>query len=285
MSPTNRYLDPTNDVCFKRIFSDVARMQDFLNAMLRLPEGKKIETLEFVPTEQIPNLGQGKRSLFDLKCQDQSGTQFLVEMQCRRTPFLMNRIQYYAAHAYTAQIQAGEKAHGDLLPIVVLTIMGETLFPPHVEVISYHKVREEKSQECFLDALTYVFVELSKFNKSADQLTSFEDEWLYFLKTTEKSKEPPVSLKDPLVKDAYAVVERFNWTPESYDAYVRASLLLWDEEFEKKAEFKAGLEQGREEKIDMARALLQDGVSLEVIAKASGLSPDKLEHLLRKDNA
>ena len=280
MTTTQRYLDPTNDVAFKRVFSDANRMKDFLNAMLRLPEGKKIESLDFVPNEQIPDLGQGKRSLFDLKCKDQSGTQFLVEMQCRRTPLLMQRIQYYGAHAYTAQIQAGDKTHGDLLPVVVLTVMWEPLFPPHIEVISYHKVREEKSQECFLEALSYVFVELSKFNKSADQLASFEDEWLYFLKNTKQASAPPSLLNDNLVKDAYHVMEVANWTPESYDAYIRASLLLWEEEFEKKAEFNAGLEKGRqEEKIAVAKTLLQKGVDIAIVSEASGLSLEILHQL------
>ena len=291
MTSTQRYLDPTNDVAFKRVFSDGSRMKDFLNAMLRLPDGKQIETLEFVPTEQIPNLGQGKRSLFDLKCKDQSGTQFLVEMQCRRTPFLMDRIQYYAAHAYTAQIQTGKKTHGDLLPIVVLTIMGESLFPSHIDVISYHKVREEKSQECFLDALTYVFVELPKFSKGGEQLESFEDEWLYFLKTTEESKEPPASLKDPLVKAAYEVVERFNWTPEAYDAYVRARLLLEEEEFEHEEKFKAGKQEGFQEglgkgiekgKLGMAKALLQKDVDVAIVAETSGFSLEELQRLQKE---
>ena len=293
MSPTNRYLDPTNDVAFKRVFSDERRMMDFLNAILRLPEGEKIETLDFVPNEQVPDLGQGKRSLFDLKCKDQSGTQFLVEMQCRRTPLLMNRIQFYGAHSYTAQMQKGKKTHEDLLPVVVLTIMGESLLPPHIEVISYHKVREEKSQECFLDGLSYVFVELSKFEKSENELESFEDEWLYFLKHTEESTEPPKTLKDALVMEAYPVMERFNWSPEAYDAYVRASLLIWEEEFEKKAEFNAGkkegiekgIEQGEKQKaIAMAKTLLQEGVSLTVVAKASGLSTEELKQLFGKEN-
>ena len=288
MSPTNRYLDPTNDVAFKRVFSDVARMKDFLNAMLRLPEGKKIETLDFVPNEQVPDFGQGKRSLFDLKCKDQSGTQFLVEMQCRHTPLLMKRIQYYAAHSYTAQIQSGEGTHGDLLPVVVLIIMGESLFSPPVEVISYHRVLEEKSRECFLNALSYVFVELPKFNKTADELESFEDEWLYFLKHTKETKEPPALLKDSFVKDAYVMMERFNWPAESYDAYVRASLLIWEEEFEKKAEFNAGkkegIEQGKadgkqEEKVIMAKACFMQGLNIEMTSTLTGLTEEELKIL------
>lgn len=38
---SSRYVDPTNDVIFKKIFSDKDRLIDFLNAVLRLEEGKK----------------------------------------------------------------------------------------------------------------------------------------------------------------------------------------------------------------------------------------------------
>ena len=37
-----RYLDPTNDVAFKKIFSDQDRLKDFLNAVLRLQPGHLI---------------------------------------------------------------------------------------------------------------------------------------------------------------------------------------------------------------------------------------------------
>ena len=308
MTTTQRYLDPTNDVGFKKVFSEKNRMKDFLNSMLRLPEGKKIETLDFVPTEQVPDLGQGKRSLFDLKCKDQSGTQFLVEMQCRRTPFLMKRIQYYAAHAYTAQLQVGKK-HRELLPVVVLTVMKEELFPPPIEIISYHKVREEKSQECFLEALSYVFVELSKFNKTVEQLESFEDEWLYFLKTAEDASAPPQTLTDDLVKEAYSVMEKANWTPEAYDAYVRACLLLEEEEFEIEEQFKAGKKEGleegigigvekgrqesqaeitkaqeeaskaQEEKRQLIQGMLKEGLDVALILKMTGLTQEELDGL------
>src|SRR5437016_1401587 len=81
-----RYLDPTNDVAFKKVFGDKSRLRDFLNAILRLPEGFKIKELDFIPTEEVPDLGQGKRSIFDLKCKDESGNVYVVEMQNRREP-------------------------------------------------------------------------------------------------------------------------------------------------------------------------------------------------------
>lgn len=73
-------------------------------------------------------------------------------------------------------------------------------------------------------------MELSKFNKQEHKLETFEDEWLYFFKSTEDAQEAPSTLKDVCVKEAYRAMEMANWTDLSYDAYIRASLLLWEEE-------------------------------------------------------
>src|SRR5690242_15618796 len=98
-----RYLDPTNDVAFKRIFNDKNRLMDFLNAILRLEEGLKITNISFISQEELPDLGTGRRSIFDLKCTDQAGKTYVVEMQNRPEPHFINRIQCYAAHTYSSQ--------------------------------------------------------------------------------------------------------------------------------------------------------------------------------------
>lgn len=43
-----KYLDPTNDVAFKKVFMEPNRLRDFLNAILRRPAGAQIETIEFL---------------------------------------------------------------------------------------------------------------------------------------------------------------------------------------------------------------------------------------------
>ena len=240
-----RYLDPTNDVGFKKVFSNAERLLDFLNSILRLPVGKRIKKLDFVPTEEIPDLGQGKRSLFDLKCQDESGNYFLIEMQCRRSPLFLKRMQYYGAHAYTSQIGRGAK-HAGLLPVVVVAILKEAVFPPEIEVISYHRTLEEKTGQHHLRELSYVIVELEKFHKKEGQLQNFEDEWLFFLKDGHSSSSLPV-LKDRLVTQAFEAMEKANWTSEEYDAYIRALLLLETEELRAESDRAEGKAEGRAE--------------------------------------
>jgi hypothetical protein len=65
-----RYLDPTNDSLFKKIFGDVERLKEFINAILDLPEGFRIREIEYIPIEQLPIIYRGKKSSFDLKVKD-----------------------------------------------------------------------------------------------------------------------------------------------------------------------------------------------------------------------
>ncbi|RZI45582.1 Rpn family recombination-promoting nuclease/putative transposase, partial [Rickettsiales endosymbiont of Peranema trichophorum] len=243
-----RYLDATNDVAFKRVFGDKERLKDFLNAILRLEPGEKIAELNFMSGEEIPDIGQGKRSLFDLKCKDEAGKTYIVEMENRQESHYIQRAQFYGSHTYVSQLKKG-MFHKDLLPVIVVSIMkNKKLFGDNIGCISYHTTREEKTNERHLFALSYVFVELPKFKKGEDELSGIEDEWLFFLSRSEEVKEPPIGTKDEHILEAYRELERFNWSEESYDAYIRARLLLDGQEctiddVRKEGESK-GLEKG-----------------------------------------
>ncbi|MFA1688094.1 hypothetical protein ABVF33_00785 [Candidatus Rickettsia barbariae] len=57
-----RYLDPTNDSLFKKIFRDLERLKECINAVLELQEGFRIKEIEFMPIEQVPMLNKGKKA-------------------------------------------------------------------------------------------------------------------------------------------------------------------------------------------------------------------------------
>jgi len=49
-----RYLDPKNDLVFKKIFGEhLLLLKDFLNALLLLPEDGQIIELSYLPAEQV----------------------------------------------------------------------------------------------------------------------------------------------------------------------------------------------------------------------------------------
>jgi len=77
----SRYLDPTNDSLFKKIFADVEKLKEFINAVLDLPPMYRIKEIEYIPFEQLPSIYKGKRSSFYLKVKDESGNWYIIEMQ------------------------------------------------------------------------------------------------------------------------------------------------------------------------------------------------------------
>ncbi len=66
----SRYLDPKNDIVFKKIFSQHEILRSFLNAVLPLPDDGLIVSLEYLPSERIPIIPVFK-FIMDVKCTDQ----------------------------------------------------------------------------------------------------------------------------------------------------------------------------------------------------------------------
>ena len=280
-----RYLDPTNDSLFKKIFSDKERLKEFLNSILDLPEEYRIKEIEFIPAEQLPIIHRGKKSNFDLKVKDASGNWYIIEMQKKSESDYLKRVQYYTAHAYTTQLTVGV-THKELLPIVVISLIKNKIFGKEIPYISFHKTIETTTNKQYLYDMSYVFIELGKFDKT--KLSTTSDEWLHLFKCAEEEEDPPASIKSEKVLDAYHAIEQYSLSPEEYDLYIRTKLaedaeeIALDEHFAKgeakgKAEGKA---EGIEERnIAIAKNLLAQGLDIEVIVKATGLSRKEIEHL------
>ena len=171
----SRYLDPTNDIAFKKLFRDKVRLIDLLNNILGLRDSYKIIELWFIPVQQMPLFIEGKRSIFDLKVKDGTGRWSIVEMQRKMHKDYLNRAQYYGCYSYVNQLEEGGK-HKDLLPVVVISIIGTKAFPADVPCISYHYLKETTSQKQYLLSLSCVFIELGKFkedNKEMIQINGY----------------------------------------------------------------------------------------------------------------
>ncbi|MCG8341040.1 MAG: Rpn family recombination-promoting nuclease/putative transposase [Cytophagales bacterium] len=307
----SRYLDPTNDLAFKRIFTDKKRLISLLNAIMQLPEEQPIVELTYISQEQIPGLEHRKSGLVDIKCTDKAGNIFIVEMQNGYSKYLLKRLQFYSSSAYVAQLKQG-MGYGELAPVFVIVLLGNQVLSPNLPLISYHKMIETDSGEQLFEDISYIVVELKKFIKREDELASYLDYWLYFLSRWDIVKNPPKTLKEATILEAYEQLERYQWSEEEYQLYLNAKALAEQEaenlEMKYTKGFEKGEEKGREEGIEIgkekgreegraegievgkekgrregvletAKNLIKQGVSLDVIAQATGLSPEELAQL------
>src|SRR5436190_22825895 len=101
------FLNPCNDVAFKRIFGSEDNKSitiSFLNSILELTGDKAIASIEFLNTEQLPQITDKKSNILDIICVDQKGAKYIVEMQVREVEEFGKRMVYYGAKTYSTQL-------------------------------------------------------------------------------------------------------------------------------------------------------------------------------------
>ena len=91
------FADPKTDFVFKRIFGAESHKRlliELLNAFLELDEEHRIVDLEYLTPEQRVPVDELKLSLVDVKCFDQSGRHYVVEMQVLKVEGIEKRVVF-----------------------------------------------------------------------------------------------------------------------------------------------------------------------------------------------
>src|SRR5476651_1161050 len=125
LSKPIRLLDPKSDIVFKKIFGQHPDLiKSFLNSILPLPEGRLIESITYLTPEQSPRIPSMKNTIVDVKCTDQNGHIFIVEMQMAWRASFMKRFLFGASNAFVQQLSAGQ-GYESLCPVYGLAIVNE----------------------------------------------------------------------------------------------------------------------------------------------------------------
>ena len=281
-----RFVDPKNDVAFKKIFGDENHKEiliSFLNAVLDLKGTQEIADIAILNPYQAPRLEMLKYTLLDLQVTDKRGVTFIVEMQVEEIEGYKKRFQYYAAKAYAGQIERGEE-YLKLNQVIFIGILNFTAFESK-HYLSRHLLLNLETKDQDLGDIEFNFIELPKFKKQAQELTTLLDKWIYFIKHADRLDVLPENINSPALQSAYDMAERFRWSKEELEIYGYWSMKLQDERgaltVAERRGLAAGLEAGRKEglaagektaRLAMARALLADGVEPAQVAKYTGLS-------------
>ncbi len=177
-----RYLDPKSDLVFKRIFGEHPDlMRAFLNAVLPLKPDERIVSLEYLPGEQVPEIPVLKSTLLDVRCRDELGRQFIVEMQMQWTNAFMQRVLFSASQAFVRQLARG-KEYKLLQPVIGLSLL-DAVFDHETDAFLHHyKMVNVEDTGREIEGLQLVFVELPKFH--AKETLEARDLWLRFLRET-----------------------------------------------------------------------------------------------------
>ena len=294
-----RYLDPKNDLVFKKIFGDHPHLlMSFLNAIL--PLETEIVDVEYLSPEITPSTPAKKFSIVDVRCIDGMGRTFIVEMQMYWNNALMKRMVFNTSKAYVNQIDKGG-LYSTLQPVYGIGIINDIFDKVTDEYYHRYQIINKENTDEIIDGLEYVMVELPKLKFSNMEEKKMAVLWLRFLsEIDEKTKEVPAELlTNDTMSEALSICEHAAFTDKemmAYDAYLDSIRLEKEalkelEEREKKGIEKGrkegieeGIEKGRkEEKEESARKFIanckKNGFPIEQIISLTGLSEEQINKL------
>lgn len=279
------YLDPKNDFIIRKLFGRHPHiLKSFLNAILPLREGSFIETLEYLPAELAPENPLQKYSIVEVRCKDNRGRQFIVEMQMHWTTGFMQRVLFNASKAYVRQLDKSFKFES-LQPVYALSLLNENFQPTKPEYYHHYQIVNIEDTGQQIEGLEFVFVELQKFKARNLTEKKLQVLWLRFLtEIDESTTEAPADLLDN--SDITEALENLKTSAfskaelEAYDKYwdsVRVELTLQSGYYNK------GLAEGKSEAIiETANNGILAGFSNEIIKAMTKLSDDQIDELRRE---
>jgi len=247
-------IDPTVDYAFKYVFgreSTTPILVDLLDGVLDPPPEHRIRDLDllnpFNPKEALDD----KLSILDIKARDQSGRQFNVEMQMLGSRYYEKRILYYWAKLHQQQLHEGQN-YLDLKPTISISFLNHVLFRQVTDFHLVFRLTEQTHAFPLTEEVEFHIIQLPRFTKTAAELTSRLDFWLYFLRHAAKidTEAIPAVLQQPLLLRAVEELKVLTQTDierERYEARRKGQL---DHDTSLRAARLEGLEEGQAEARD-----------------------------------
>lgn len=305
-----KYLSPKADLTFKRVFGEHPDLvMSLLNALLPLEKDQQITSIEYLPSEMVPENPLRKNSIVDVRCKDMRGRHFLVEMQMLWSPEFKQRVLFNASKAYVRQLDTGYN-YKLLQPVYSLNLVNE-VFEPNLEGFYHHyQMVHVENSDRIIDGLQLVFVELPKFVAHTYSEKKMQVLWLRYLTEIDEHtrKVPPELMENPEIRKAVAILEESAFTPAQLQGYedfwdaVSVERIIRENAEEKGMEIglakgiekgiekglKKGLAKGlakgrqegeKDEKFKIARNMKALGCDVDFIASVTGLSKQEIETL------
>lgn len=241
-----------------------------MNAVLLLDAENKIVNVDILTPYQLPALKGGQVTIVDVKAKDQNGKNYIVEMQVAEADGFDKRVLYYASMSYSSQIERGD-LYDKLNPTFFIGILGFDI-TQNTNYISRHRILDLETGENVIADIEFNFIELLKFDKKEDELTTIIDQWVYFIKNAENLNVVPANVRDEGLKSAYEDADKHNWTKAELEAYDYVLMREQDD----RGRLTLAL---RREKEGIARNLLKSGISVDIISRSTGLTVDQVQRI------
>ncbi|MFU2357828.1 MAG: Rpn family recombination-promoting nuclease/putative transposase [Bacteroidales bacterium] len=314
-----RYISLLTDFGFKRIFGTDPNKELLINFLNSLFDGEEvIKDVKYLNSENVGDVYTERKAIFDVYCENEQGEKFIVEMQNAYQTYFKDRSLFYSTFPIREQAPKGSDWNFCLKKVYVVALlnykMSDEAFDS-TDTIHTIALMDTKTNKVFNAKLMFKYVEVGRFDKTDEELTSLSDKWMYVLKNLSRLDNRPSSLREKIFTKLFdaAAIARFSPNElreyeDSLKAYrdIKNSLDTAKEEgraegreegraegreegrkegrAEGREEGRAeGREEGRAEGIAMvAKMMYAKGIDVDVIASMTGMTIDKIKALCQQ---
>lgn len=270
-----RYINPYTDFGFKKLFGTELNKDlliSFLNALLD-KEGK-ITDLKYLNSERLGDIHDQRKMVFDVYCELENGEKIIVEMQKAEQHFFKDRSIYYTTTPIREQAPVGPWDY-HLKNVYTIGILNFCFPDDEYPADSYRheiKLLDVADKHVFYDKLTFVYLEMPKFNKSESELVTMFDKWMFALQNLARLMERPAALQERVFSRLFEQAEISQYTPQDRRLYEESlkdyrdldnviNTAVWRKQQE------------------IARSLKSKGLPIDQIADATGLTAEEIRNL------
>ena len=273
---TEKYINPFTDYGFKKLFGEEPNkdlLLDFLNVLLKDEQGE-IKDLTYLKSEHLGTGELDRKAIFDLYCENEKGEKFIVELQKTKQNFFKDRTIYYSTFPIREQAKRADWNY-ELKAVYTIAILDFVFDEDKNEQPKFRydiKLTDTETKKVFYDKLTFIYLEMPKFNKTVEELETRFDKWLYILRNLNRLDKVPDKLRERVFEKLFETAEIAKFTPDQIRSY--------EDSLKYYRDLKNSLDTAKEEgKIEVAAEMLKENEPFEKIIRFTGLSREQIEKL------
>ncbi len=279
-----RYISLLTDFGFKRIFGTDPNKELLINFLNSLFDGEEvIKDVKYLNSENVGDVYTERKAIFDVYCENENGEKFIVEMQNAYQTYFKDRSLFYSTFPIREQASKGSDWNFCLKKVYVVALlnykMSDEAFDSS-DTIHTIALMDTKTNKVFNTKLMFKYVEVGRFDKTDEELTSLSDKWMYVLKNLSRLDNRPAALREKIFSKLFAAASVARFTPTELREYEDSLKAYRDIKNSLDTAKEEGREEGREQRnIEIAKKMLAAGMHIDIIINMTDLSKDEIEKL------
>jgi predicted transposase/invertase (TIGR01784 family) len=278
--------NPLNDYLFLKLMGeegDEEQCLAFLNAVLDSKSKQPVKLIKILENKTfVAEIIGEKTSILDVRVETDKGEKINIEVQLKDLYNMEKRTLMHWGREFTTGISSGSD-YKDLPKVITINIVNFDNIKLDDFHTCFHLWEDDHHDYLLTDVLEIHFINMVKFRKlkTGDIANNLLERWLTFfdVNTPEKTLQEVIQM-DSAINKAY---ERLNFVTQDKEFlrnYHLRQMAMSDWTTGINTATEKGIAEGAmRSKIEIAKNLLSEGLSMELIHKTTGLDIETIQSL------